>query len=118
MLNGSLDKVIICLRGVIGAPPYRHIYKSTRWQPDIMMIQVLKDLSNLPVIYDPSHATGYRDFVLPISKAAIAAGADGLIIECHPDPPNSISDADQAIKIETLKEIIDFLKLFDNEFGG
>ena len=65
----------------------------------------MKELTNIPIIYDPSHSTGYRNFVPAISKAAMAAGADGLIIECHPDPEKSISDPDQAINYETLKEI-------------
>lgn len=107
LLSNNLKKVIVCLRGVIGAPPYRHIYKSTRWQPDLMMIQALKDLNkNIPVIYDPSHATGKRSFVKGISLASLVTGADGLIIEAHPDPINSISDPDQAISFTEFEEII------------
>jgi 3-deoxy-7-phosphoheptulonate synthase len=87
-------------------PSYRHIFPSVRWAPDLMMIPALKKFTNIPIIYDPSHATGYREFVLPISKAAIAAGADGLIIECHPEPSESISDPDQAISKEELINII------------
>ena len=105
ILDGGNDKIAICLRGVVGAPSYRHIFPSIRWTPDLMMIPALQQFTNIPIIYDPSHSTGYRDFVTPISKGAIAVGADGLIVECHPDPPNSISDADQAIGIEELKEI-------------
>jgi 3-deoxy-7-phosphoheptulonate synthase len=75
-----------------------------------MMIPALKEFCDIPIIYDPSHSTGYRNFVKPISKAAIAAGADGLIIESHPEPEKSISDADQAISIETLKEIMEEIK--------
>jgi len=111
ILEGGNEKLAICLRGVVGAPSYRHIFPSIRWAPDLMMIPALKQFTNIPVIYDPSHATGYRDFVLPISKAALAAGADGLIIECHPDPPNSISDASQAIGLGELKEIIGHMNL-------
>jgi len=107
ILVGGNNKLAICLRGVVGMPSYRHIFPSTRWAPDIMMIPALKEVCDIPIIYDPSHSTGYRNFVKPISKAAIAAGADGLIIESHPDPENSISDADQAITIETLKEIME-----------
>ncbi len=101
------SNVMICLRGVVGMPSYRHIFPSTRWAPDLMMIPALKEVCDIPIIYDPSHSTGYRNFVKPISKAAIAAGADGLIIESHPEPEKSISDADQAISIETLKEIME-----------
>ena len=105
ILVGGNTQLAICLRGVVGMPSYRHIFPSTRWAPDIMMIPALKEFSNLPIIYDPSHATGYRKFVEPISKAALAAGADGLIIEAHPDPINSISDPDQAIDYATLNKI-------------
>ena len=106
ILEGGNERLAICLRGVVGMPSYRHIFPSVRWAPDLMMIPALKKFTNIPIIYDPSHATGYREFVLPISKAAIAAGADGLIIECHPKPSESISDADQAISKEELQNII------------
>ena len=65
----------------------------------------LQQFTNIPIIYDPSHSTGYRDFVIPISKGAMAVGANGLIVECHPNPTKSISDADQAIGIDELKQI-------------
>ena len=106
ILVGGNEKVAICLRGVVGMPSYRHVFPSIRWAPDLMMIPALKELCDIPIIYDPSHSTGYRNFVQAISRAAIAAGADGLIIESHPNPSESISDADQAITIETLKEIL------------
>ncbi len=106
ILVGGNEKVAICLRGVVGMPSYRHVFPSIRWAPDLMMIPALKELCDIPIIYDPSHSTGYRNFVPAISRAAIAAGADGLIVESHPNPLESISDADQAITIETLKEIL------------
>ena len=109
ILVGGNMRVMICLRGVVGMPSYRHVFPSIRWAPDLMMIPALKELTNIPIIYDPSHSTGYRNFVLPISKAALACGADGLIIECHPDPPNSISDPDQAVKTEDIRYIIDYM---------
>lgn len=105
LIEGGNTNIAICLRGVVGMPSYRHIFPSTRWAPDLMMIPALKKFTNIPIIYDPSHATGYRDFVLPISKAAMALDADGLIVECHPNPDKSVSDPDQAITIEKLKEI-------------
>tara|TARA_A100001011_G_scaffold400727_2_gene518018 strand:+ start:3870 stop:4748 length:879 start_codon:yes stop_codon:yes gene_type:complete len=113
ILNGGNNKVMICLRGIIGAPSYRHVFPSIRWSPDIMMIPALKELTNVPIIYDPSHSTGYRNFVPAISKAAIVAGADGLIIESHPNPEKSISDPDQAIKINQLKEIVKWVKKYE-----
>ena len=110
ILVGGNEKVAICLRGVVGAPSYRHVFPSIRWAPDLMMIPALKELCDIPIIYDPSHSTGYRNFVPAISKAAIAAGADGLIIESHPDPEKSISDADQAISFDTLEDILTKIK--------
>ncbi len=106
ILVGGNSKVAICLRGVVGMPSYRHVFPSTRWAPDLMMIPALKELCEIPIIYDPSHATGYRNFVAPISKAAMALGADGLTIESHPDPENSISDPDQAVSIDVLDSIL------------
>ncbi len=106
ILVGGNDKIAICLRGVVGMPNYRHVFPTIRWAPDLMMVPALKELTNIPVIYDPSHSTGYRNFVKPISKAALAVGADGLIIECHPDPDKSISDPAQAIDYNTLNEIL------------
>tara|TARA_Y100000592_G_scaffold39988_1_gene63442 strand:+ start:1147 stop:1995 length:849 start_codon:yes stop_codon:yes gene_type:complete len=110
ILDGGNDKLAICLRGVVGAPSYRHIFPSIRWTPDLMMIPALQQFTNIPIIYDPSHSTGYSDFVVPISKGAMAVGADGLIVECHPNPKLSISDADQAIGINKLKQIREYLK--------
>ena len=105
ILVGGNKNIAICLRGVVGMPSYRHIYPSVRWAPDLMMILALKKFTNIPIIYDPSHACGNRDFVPGISRAAKSLGCEGLIIEAHPDPENSISDPDQAINYETLKQI-------------
>lgn len=105
ILVGGNDNIAICLRGVVGMPSYRHVFPTIRWAPDLMMIPALKELTNIPIIYDPSHSTGYRNFVKSISNAALAAGADGLIIECHPRPDESISDPAQAIDYNTLNEI-------------
>ena len=104
IMAGGNTRIAICPRGVGGGPSYRHIFGSI-WSPDLMVIPALNEVTNIPVIYDPSHATGYRNFVPAISKAALAAGAHGLIIECHPDPVNSISDPDQAINYSTLNTI-------------
>lgn len=114
ILVGGNNKLMICLRGVVGMPSYRHVFPSTRWAPDLMMIPALKEFTNIPIIYDSSHSTGYSNFVVPISKAALACGADGLIVECHPNPPMSISDPDQAIGLEKLKEIIEYKEHLNN----
>ena len=108
ILEGGNNKIAICLRGVVGGPSYRHIFPSTRWMPDLMMIPALKKFTNIPIIYDPSHATGLREFVVPVSKAALAIGADGLIVEVHPHPEKSVSDPDQAIGLSELLEIKKF----------
>lgn len=105
ILVGGNDNIAICLRGVVGMPNYRHVFPTIRWAPDLMMIPALKELTNIPIIFDPSHSTGYRNFVTPMSKAALVAGADGLIVECHPEPNKSISDPAQAIDYKTLNEI-------------
>ena len=99
--------VAVCPRGVGGGPSYRHVLGSI-WSPDIMVIPAIDELSNLLTIYDPSHSTGYRNFVKSISKAALAAGANGLIIEAHPNPDDSVSDPDQAITFDTLGEIFEW----------
>ena len=111
ILDGGNEKIAICLRGVVGMPSYRHIFPSTRWAPDLLMIPALQQFTNIPIIYDPSHATGYRDFVVPVSKGAMSMGADGLIVECHPNPTKSISDADQAIGLKELVEIKEVLNV-------
>ena len=116
ILSKGNNEVAICLRGVVGMPSYRHVFKSIRWAPDLMMIPALKELTNIPVIYDPSHSTGYRNFVPSISKAAITAGADGLIIEAHPHPEKSISDPDQAITLSNLNDIIKFSNKYKKYF--
>ncbi|TSC77324.1 MAG: 3-deoxy-7-phosphoheptulonate synthase [Parcubacteria group bacterium Gr01-1014_31] len=85
-------QVILCLRGIIGLQGLE-----TRAQADLDAIPLLKAKTHLPVIFDPSHAAGRADLVTPLSLAAIAAGADGLIVEVHPDPANAISDNEQQL---------------------
>ncbi|HLA25392.1 MAG TPA: 3-deoxy-7-phosphoheptulonate synthase, partial [bacterium] len=88
--NGNTD-VILCERGIRTFETY------TRNTLDIGAIPLLKELSHLPVIADPSHATGKASLVAAVSRAAIAAGADGLLIEVHPDPAAALSDGPQSI---------------------
>jgi 3-deoxy-7-phosphoheptulonate synthase len=66
-------------------------------------------MTNLPVIVDPSHAVGKRELVAPLAKAAVACGADGLIIECHPEPEKSVSDARQALSLEDMVNLVQSL---------
>jgi len=100
ILSGGNQRVVLCERGI------RTFETSTRYTTDINAIPVLKGLTHLPVILDPSHSTGHADYVLPIARAAIAAGADGLIIEVHPDPVHAFSDGNQSLKPKKFAELV------------
>ena len=91
ILSHGNDRVILCERGIRTFEPY------TRNTIDINAVPLLKLLTHLPVIVDPSHGTGKRELIAPISKAAVAAGADGLIIEVHPRPEEALSDGAQSL---------------------
>jgi len=91
---------MLCERGI------RTFETSTRNTTDINAIPVLKALTHLPVILDPSHSTGIADYVTSIARAAIAAGADGLIVEVHPDPAHAVSDGKQSLKPEKFAEMV------------
>jgi 3-deoxy-7-phosphoheptulonate synthase len=90
LAGGNMD-VILCERGI------RTFESATRNTLDISAIPVVKSLSHLPIIADPSHGTGRRDKVAPMARAAVAAGADGLIIEVHCDPDRALSDGAQSL---------------------
>lgn len=92
--------VILCERGI------RTFETSTRNTLDLNAIPVLTEQTHLPVLVDPSHGTGYWQYVIPMSCAAIAAGADGLMIEVHPDPENAWSDGGQSLKFERFVELM------------
>ncbi|MEW6402867.1 MAG: 3-deoxy-7-phosphoheptulonate synthase [Chloroflexota bacterium] len=100
ILAGGNKQVILCERGI------RTFETATRNTTDINAIPVLKNLTHLPVVLDPSHATGHADYVTAISRAAIAAGADGLIVEVHPDPAHAVSDGKQSLKPEKFAEMV------------
>jgi 3-deoxy-7-phosphoheptulonate synthase len=104
ILSHNNPRVILCERGI------RTFETATRNTLDINAIPVLKSLSHLPVIVDPSHGTGKREYVAAISRAAIAAGADGLIIEVHPDPENALSDGAQSLRPEEFEELMGQLR--------
>ncbi len=99
LLEGN-DRVALCERGI------RTYESSTRNTLDLSSVPIIKGLCDFPVLVDPSHATGRRDLIRPMSRAAIACGADGIMIEVHGDPKNSISDAAQAINPALLNEIV------------
>ena len=101
--HGNPD-VILCERGIRSFDNY------TRNVLDLGAVAALKQLTHLPVIVDPSHAVGKRELVAPLAKAAVACGADGLIIECHPEPEKSVSDARQALSLEDMVSLVRSLK--------
>jgi 3-deoxy-7-phosphoheptulonate synthase len=84
---------------------------------DISAIPVVKKLSHLPMIGDPSHGTGRRDKVLPMARAAVAAGADGLIIEVHHDPDRALSDGAQSLKPDQFTELMRQLRMIAQAVG-
>jgi 3-deoxy-7-phosphoheptulonate synthase len=107
---GNYD-VILCERGIRTFETY------TRNTMDISAIPVVKKLSHLPIVADPSHATGRRDKVAPMARAALAAGADGLLIEVHPDPDRALSDGAQSVAPEQFEELMRQLKMIAPAVG-
>ena len=105
ILSEGNDQVILCERGI------RTFETATRNTLDLSAIPVLKELTHLPVIVDPSHATGHWKYVLPLSKAAMAVGADGLIIEVHPQPEKALCDGAQSLKPEKFYQLMEELRL-------
>ena len=104
ILSHGNNRVMLCERGI------RTFEKYTRNTLDINAVPALKQLSHLPVIVDPSHGTGKWDLVHPVSMAAIAAGADGLIIEVHPHPEDALSDGAQSLRPENFARLMDDLR--------
>ena len=103
--------VILCERGI------RSFDTETRNTFDVAAIPVLKRETHLPVIVDPSHAAGRTDIVAALSNAAVAAGADGLIVEVHPRPPEALSDADQSLSLTEFDALMRGLAPFVQAAG-
>ena len=110
MAGGNYD-VILCERGIRTFETY------TRNTMDISAIPVVKKLSHLPMVADPSHGTGRRDKVAPMARAAVAAGADGLLIEVHPDPDRALSDGAQSLRPEQFEELMGQLRMIATAVG-
>lgn len=106
ILSEGNQKVILCERGI------RTFETATRNTLDLSAIPVLKEKTHLPVIVDPSHGTGHYQYVAPMAYAAVASGADGLIIEVHPDPERASSDGPQSLKPKKFARMMAQLKLF------
>jgi 3-deoxy-7-phosphoheptulonate synthase len=110
MAHGN-PNVVLCERGIRSFDDY------TRNVLDLGAVVALRQITHLPVIVDPSHAAGKRELVPNLARAAIAAGADGLIIECHPVPEQSVSDARQALSLPDMKVLVDSLTAIATAIG-
>lgn len=100
IISAGNDQVILCERGI------RTFDTILRYTADISAIPVVKRLSHLPIIFDPSHSTGKREYVSAMARAAIASGADGLMVEVHADPNKALSDGAQALTFEMFEEMM------------
>ena len=104
IMSGGNHDVVLCERGI------RTYETATRNTLDLSAIPVLKQMTHLPVVVDPSHAVGKWDLVAPMAKAAVAAGADGLIIEVHSNPEEALCDGEQSLKPKIFKQLMDELR--------
>ncbi len=111
IMAGGNHKVILCERGI------RTFEDSTRFTLDLNAIPVLKKLSHLPVFVDPSHGIGIREHVPAMTKAAIAAGADGILLEVHPKPEEALSDGPQSLLPEQFIKLMSELKILAQAIG-
>ncbi|CAG0979090.1 MAG: 3-deoxy-7-phosphoheptulonate synthase [Candidatus Methanoperedens sp.] len=111
ILSQGNPDIILCERGI------RTFETSLRNTLDLSVIPLLNELTHLPVIVDPSHATGKRTLIIPMSKASIAAGADGLMVEVHPSPENALSDGAQSLTFPLFGNLMKELKLVAEAVG-
>ena len=111
IMSGGNEQVIFCERGI------RTYETFTRNTLDLSAVAAVKELSHLPIVVDPSHGTGRWKMVAPMARAALAAGADGLIIEVHPHPEKALSDGDQSLTPEAFKQLMESLGVIANVMG-
>jgi 3-deoxy-7-phosphoheptulonate synthase len=104
LLAGGNSNVVLCERGI------RTFVEYTRNTLDLNIVPAIKKLSHLPIIVDPSHGTGRHDLVIPMSLAAVAAGADGLLVEVHPNPAEAFSDGEQSLTPENFSKLMQSLR--------
>ncbi|MFQ5841909.1 MAG: 3-deoxy-7-phosphoheptulonate synthase [Thermodesulfobacteriota bacterium] len=107
ILSSGNHKVILCERGI------RTFETATRNTLDISAIPVLKELTHLPIVVDPSHATGHWKYVTPLARSAVAVGANGLLIEIHPEPEKAFSDGIQSLKPEKFYQLMDEVRTLE-----
>jgi 3-deoxy-7-phosphoheptulonate synthase len=111
IMSGGNYEVMLCERGI------RTFETSTRNTMDIAAMPVLKRLTHLPVIADPSHGTGKREYVLPMARAAVAAGADGLLVEVHHDPDHALSDGAQTLRPDQFTDMMQQVRAIASAIG-
>ncbi len=111
LLAEGNSQVILCERGIRGFDP------ATRNVFDLSAIPVVRALSHLPIVADPSHGTGHRDMVIPMARAAVAAGADGLLVEVHPNPDRALSDGAQSLYPEQFDRMMREVRLIAEAIG-
>jgi 3-deoxy-7-phosphoheptulonate synthase len=111
IMSGGNYNVVLCERGI------RTFESATRNTLDISAIPVIQKLSHLPIVVDPSHGTGRRDKVAPMARAAVAAGADGLLIEVHSDPEKALSDGAQSLYLEQFEQLMKELRMIAPAVG-
>lgn len=111
IMSGGNYKVILCERGIRTFETY------TRNTLDIAAIPIIKQLSHLPIVADPSHGTGRRDKVAPMARASVAAGADGLLIEVHPDPERALSDGAQSLYPDQFAQLMAEIRIIAPAVG-
>ena len=111
LMSGGNTQVMLCERGI------RTYETATRNTLDLSAVSVMKKMSHLPVIVDPSHAVGYVDYVADMCRASVASGADGIIIETHPQPSEALSDGQQSLTFDAFDELMISLRPIANAMG-
>jgi 3-deoxy-7-phosphoheptulonate synthase len=107
ILSAGNGQVILCERGI------RTFETATRNTLDISAVPVLKELTHLPVIIDPSHAAGHAKYIIPLTRAAVAVGADGVIVEIHPEPEKAVCDGPQSLRPEQFYRLMDEVNILE-----
>jgi 3-deoxy-7-phosphoheptulonate synthase len=107
ILSAGNGQVILCERGI------RTFETATRNTLDISAVPVLKELTHLPVIIDPSHAAGHAKYIIPLTRAAVAVGADGVIVEIHPEPEKAVCDGPQSLRPEQFYRLMDEVNIME-----
>ncbi len=111
VMSGTNYNVVLCERGI------RTFSDHSRNTLDLSVIPPVKQLTHLPILVDPSHGTGKRDFVPAMARAALAAGADGLLIEIHPEPDRALSDGAQSLDFVAFSKLLDSLRRLAEPLG-